>query len=489
MNDCIAPLIALDWDGCTLSLRLEPGRAVDLLIDGERFLSWPGSAQGRIRQTFAYLPNGHSRMQVQVACGGMPLHPTLAVRWGEPGTRVDAGIAPPMLPLDRHAEKFLLPPDEPRNRPSTVIIVPVYNAAAAVTRCLAALREHTLAGARLLLIDDASKEPAIRPLLQMASAWPNVTLLRNRRNRGFTRTINRGLGEVPAGADVVLLNADTEVGPGWLQGLATAAWSRPEHATATAVSDNAGAFSVPELEQTNPLPARWSHADAARALLQQAGHAYPDLPTGNGFCMYIRHDALAEVGEFDARAFPAGYGEENDWCQRAEQRGWLHVIAGNVLVGHARSQSFGEERRVKLGLAGMQVLRKRYPDYEARVGARLFSFPRLVLDWRVRRLWHVAAAAPRPRVLLYGDQRADDWRGWAVWCLHHDGRTLRLLDADRNECISAPAAQGLETLCQWLQRYGFEAVSGPADDGLAPVCRALGVPLAETPQHIPWAFR
>lgn len=489
MSDWIAPLLDLTWDGCALSLQVEPGRAVDLLVDGERFVSWSGSGDGRFGQTFSFFPNGHSCMQVQVACGPTPLHPPMAVRWGEPGMQRDVGPPLPLTPLDRHAEKYLAHDAERALAVPTTILVPVFNAGAMVARCLAALREHTPAGAQLLLIDDASTDPAVAPLLAMAAGWPNVQVLRNRRNRGFTRTVNRGLEEVSPAADVVLLNADTEVGPGWLQGLAVAAWARAEHATATAVSDNAGAFSVPELEQANPLPARWTHADAARALLQHAGHAYPDLPSGNGFCMYIRHDARAEVGTFDAKAFPAGYGEENDWCQRAEQRGWLHVIAGNVLVGHARSQSFGEERRRKLGIAGMKVLRKRYPDYEAKVGARLFAFPRLVLDWRVRRLWRMAGAASRPRVLLYGETHADTWTGWSAWRLHHDGRTLRLLDADRNECASAPAQHGLEAMCVWLQRYGFEAVSGPADDSMLPLCRKLGLPLAATPQHISWAFR
>lgn len=489
MIELIAPLQQLRWDGCTLSLQVQPGRAVKLLIDGERFKSWPGTDDGRLQQTFSFAPGGQERMRIQVLCDDAPLHEPLSVRWGEPGVQQGLPGSPSLYLLNTHAEKYLSHDCNAGGDSQTVIIVPVFNAGSMVARCLASLREYTPAGAQLLLIDDGSTDPAIAPLLKMASAWPNVNVLSNDSNLGFTATVNRGLAACAADADVVLLNADTEVGPGWLQGLRMAAWARPEHATATAVSDNAGAFSVPELEQANALPQRWTHADAARALLHAAGHAYPDLPTGNGFCMYIRHDARAEVGALDAEAFPAGYGEENDWCQRAEQRGWLHVIAGNVLVGHARSQSFGEQRRLELGTAGMQVLRQRYPDYEAKVGARLFSFSRLVLDWRVRRLWHAAAAAPRPRVLLYSDQFAAAWRGWSAWHLHHDGQSLRLLDADRSEIEASPAGQGLAAINLWLQRHGFEAVSGPEDDGLAELCRNLGIPLAATPEQIDWAFR
>src|SRR5690606_10762342 len=132
------------------------------------------------------------------------------------------------------------------------------------------------------------------------------------RNLGFTATVNRGLAEA-RDADVVLLNADAEVGPEWLAGLRRAAYSADDIGTATAVSDNAGAFSVPELEQANTLPPAWPFEASARALWQQAGLAYPELPTGNGFCMYVRREVLAVIGGFDAVAFPQGYGEENDF--------------------------------------------------------------------------------------------------------------------------------------------------------------------------------
>ena len=491
MNDGIAPLRALKWDGCALSAFARSGAALQLLLDGTHFLNWPGQADGRHAQAFSYAPGGDSRMQIQVCNAGVPLHEPLEARWGEPGLRAVSASPPPLQMPDPHSEQYLLGNQAVAagRAPATVIIVPVYNAGVAVARCLAALREHTSAGATVLLIDDASTDPAVQPLLTMAAAWPNVRVLSNARNLGFTGTVNRGLSECAADADVVLLNADTEVGPGWLGALRRAAYADADHATATAVSDNAGAFSVPELEQHNPLPGRWGYAEAARSLLQNAGLAYPRLPTGNGFCMFIRHDARVQVGALDAAAFPAGYGEENDWCQRAEKLGWQHVIAGNVFVGHARSQSFGEARRLELGVKGMQVLRQRYPDYEAKVGASLFAFPRLVLNWRVRRLWQQAGAAPRPRVLLYEPAHAHHWASWEAWRLYHDGSNLRLLDASACEREMRPARAGMDAIAAWLQRYGFEAICAAKNDGIASLCADLGVPLARTPAELRWAFR
>ena len=42
--------------------------------------------------------------------------------------------------------------------------------------------------------------------------------------------------------------------------------------------------------------------------------------------MYIRRDSLNAVGLFDTEHFGKGYGEENDFCQRAAAAGWRNCI-------------------------------------------------------------------------------------------------------------------------------------------------------------------
>ncbi len=51
------------------------------------------------------------------------------------------------------------------------------------------------ARARLIVIDDASPNPAIAPLLARYASRANVSVLRNEANRGFTATANRGIAE------------------------------------------------------------------------------------------------------------------------------------------------------------------------------------------------------------------------------------------------------------------------------------------------------
>ncbi len=379
------PIAAPHWDGRVLALPGHAQATATLDIDGVWFDDLRPHADGVLRLEIPYSPSGCRAFTptLRAQRDGRALWPAA----GATVTLTCAGHDDGALLVDAGTQPM---------QPEVSIVVPVYNAPDAVRACLDSVLAHTTGQARLLVIDDASPDPAIAPMLARYARLRGVEVLANASNLGFTATANRGIGQAGR-ADVVLLNADTEVGPNWLTGLRRAAHARADIATATAVSDNAGAFSVPELEQANPPPPGWSTAQVARALWQDAGHAYPMLPTGNGFCMYVRRSVFDAVGLLDAEAFPQGYGEENDFCQRASALGLRHAVAGTVFVRHVRSLSFGSARREALGHAGMQVLRTRWPRYEADVGAMLFSHERRVLDWRVRSLYAQASTRPLPR--------------------------------------------------------------------------------------------
>ena len=441
-----SPSADLAWSGRELTLRLDRGRDIErvaLDLDGCFFSETAVGADGVARFDFAFAPIASGEAVARVRNGrdgAVVVDAPFGIRFGERGTHAARDIGD-LGDIGAHVPFGV---DCASNE--VAIVVPVYGAPSLVERCLDSVLAHTTGRARLIVIDDASPDAAIAPLLGRYATRANVSMLRNERNRGFTATANRGVAEAGR-ADVVLLNADTEVGPNWLTGLRRAAASAADIATVTAVSDDAGAFSVPELECKNAMPARWTHEQTARALWFDAGHAYPALPTGNGFCMYIRRALIDAVGMLDEAAFPQGYGEENDFCQRASARGLRHIIAGNVYVHHARSASFGHERRAQLGAAGMAVLRERWPNYEADVAATLHSFERRVLDWRVRRIFAAAeTVTPKLRVLAVDNVAPVDER-----------HTWDSLQTDAVEAI---------------------VVDGACPPALSRIAAMLGVPLA-----------
>lgn len=242
------------------------------------------------------------------------------------------------------------------------VVVPIYNAIEDVKVCIARLREHTPVGVEVILIDDASSDPAIAEELEKLAGEGLFHVLRNEENLGFTKTVNRGIAEA-GDADVIILNSDARVTHRWIEGMDAAARSRPKVATVTAMSDRAGAFSAPNIGNDNPLPAGVSEEDFARAFRRRSLRLYPEVPTGNGFCMLIRRKALDELGGLDADAFPRGYGEENDFCMRAMRAGWTNVIDDATYVFHDRSKSFGAEKDDNI-IKGRAVVDQRYPEYK-----------------------------------------------------------------------------------------------------------------------------
>ncbi|WP_202843324.1 glycosyltransferase [Luteimonas saliphila] len=283
-------------------------------------------------------------------------------------------------------------------RPVTVV-VPVFNAPAAVGGCLESLARTAMPpGTQVLVVNDGSTDEAIPTLLLRFSSVPGFSVVENERNIGYTRTINKAIS-LAEGRDVVLLNSDTVVSDRWLHNLRYCAYSQPDIGTATALSDNAGAFSVPEIGTNNPIPPHLDRALTAR-LVSQAGAGFPiDVPTGNGFCLYLRRDALEEVGAFDEAHFPTGYGEENDLCMRMMYAGWRNVVCDKAYVYHLRTQSFGESK-ARLVAAGGEQLAILYPEYKG-LTARFSDLQFAMLRATVRgELARRRAHPPRKRILF-----------------------------------------------------------------------------------------
>ena len=112
----------------------------------------------------------------------------------------------------------------------------------------------------------------------------------------------------------------------------------------------------------NDTPRELDEDTVGRLVTQHAKQIYPQSPTANGFCMYIKRMALNEVGGFDADNFPRGYGEENDFCMRAQKRGWNHVVDDATFVFHERLASFGAEKNHLLAHA-RKTLDRLHPEY------------------------------------------------------------------------------------------------------------------------------
>lgn len=241
-----------------------------------------------------------------------------------------------------------------------LVIVPVFNAFELLGACLDSIARTVPHDTGVLVIDDASTDVRVKPLLQswVEQAKPYRRLVLQAENRGFVATANHGMRL--AEKDLVLLNSDTEVTTGWLQNLAACLDSDDSIATATPWSNNGEIVSIPGFCQPNPVP---EDADAvATGIKTCADPLYPDMPTAVGFCMAVSKRAIERIGLFDEVAFGRGYGEENDFCQRAEQAGMRNVLCDDTYVVHHGGASFGP-LGLKPNETSMQRLLAKHPEY------------------------------------------------------------------------------------------------------------------------------
>ncbi len=279
----------------------------------------------------------------------------LAGRYPTAGSRTEPPAAIPVGPPPP-------PPSGNSRRRSVDVVIPVHGNTDVVLACLDSVFASLPTGSRVVVVDDASEDPALILALDEHAVGKRIRLIRNPRNQGFPASANAGIAACP-GRDVVLLNSDTLVPPGWLDRLRDAACSAPGIGSATPFSNDATILSYPHVEGGNPIPDQAATDRLAAQAWKANGSALIDIPVGVGFCLYIRRACLDAVGLLRADVFAQGYGEENDFCLRARALGWRHVAVPGVFVAHRSGVSFGGPGR-HLQRRNERLLNRLHPGYD-----------------------------------------------------------------------------------------------------------------------------
>lgn len=301
------------------------------------------------------------------------------------------------------------------------IIVPVYRGLQDTRLCIeSVLASRCSTRWRLIVLNDASPEPEVTAWLREVSGRDDrIVLLENEENLGFVGTVNRGMAH-SASHDVLLLNSDTEVANDWLDRIRHAAYSDTRVASVTPFSNNATICSYPRFCEPNELPPGCDTASLDALFAATNAGQVVDVPTGVGFCMYIRRASLNAIGLFDVKNFGKGYGEENDFCRRAAEAGWRNLHALDTFVLHTGGVSFGESKSAREREA-VEKLRRMHPSYDGLVHAFVDADPartaRLAVDVaRIR-----ARALPTVLAVLH-DRAGGTLRHVAELATHMRGR-------------------------------------------------------------------
>ncbi len=318
---------------------------------------------------------------------------------GLPGrTRIaGAEAADPVLRVDAPAAAEPMGADARKRR--TTVVIPVHNGTEVALACLASVLASGLDGTVILVVDDGSTDPELIAGLDDLARQRKIRLLRHAKALGFPAAANAGI-RAAAGRDVVLLNSDTLVPPGWLGGLREAAYSARDIGTVTPLSNDATILSYPGDAGTNPVPGQLETTRLDRLARRANANAVIDIPVGIGFCLFLRRDCLNAVGLFRADRFAQGYGEENDLCLRARALGWRNVAATGVFVGHLGGTSFGTDA-VHLRARNGRILEQLHPGHAALIADFLARDPLAAPRRRIDTLrWRAAARHRSESVVL-----------------------------------------------------------------------------------------
>lgn len=241
------------------------------------------------------------------------------------------------------------------------IVIPIYNAYDDLKICLGSVYKYTdLNKNRLILINDNSSDKRIKSYLN-SKQKDNVIIIHNDENKGFSTNVNIGMAQSEH-RDVILLNSDTVVTKSWVDKIVHCAYSDSSIGTVTPLSNNATLCSVPNFCEENSLPKGMTIDQVAEIVEECSLKKYPRITVAHGFCMFIKREVINTIGKFDAETFGKGYGEENDFCNRAEQMGYIHVMCDDTYIFHSGTRSFISEEKAMYIAEHEKILNKRYPN-------------------------------------------------------------------------------------------------------------------------------
>lgn len=217
------------------------------------------------------------------------------------------------------------------NEPTVAFVILNWNQTELTLACLHSLAALDYGAHTTILVDNCS-EPG--SLAAIEAEFPEVTLIRNDRNLGFTGGNNVGIRRAVAlGVDyIMLLNNDTEVASDMLTQL-----------VAVAESDAGIGVVGPVIYYFDHPDVIWSaggRADDSTGLAWSLGDGETDsgsvdprrVDYVSGCGLMIRRSVVEEIGPLDERLFI--YHEETDWCARVREAGYTIWLAPAARMWH-----------------------------------------------------------------------------------------------------------------------------------------------------------
>ncbi|UCH09266.1 MAG: glycosyltransferase [Fidelibacterota bacterium] len=227
------------------------------------------------------------------------------------------------------------------------VIVVSYNVREFVSQCLLSLSRCRFDGTvEVILVDNNSSDGTVE---MVPRRFPQVRLIKNRRNVGYAAALNQGL-TASTGEMILFLNPDTILEEQTLQVLVDYLQEHPQvGCVGPKILNSDGSF---QLASRRSFPAAW----VAFCHLSGLGRIFPrsrlfgqynytylessqthEVEAVSGSCMCLRREIIDRVGLMDESFFM--FWEDTDYCYRIHQAGYQVVYHPATKIVHYKGES------------------------------------------------------------------------------------------------------------------------------------------------------
>ncbi len=287
--------------------------------------------------------------------------------------------------------------------PKVAVVILNWNGLDYLKQFLPSVAASAYANFQIVVGDNASTDASVAYL---KSNWPEIQLITNSQNYGFTGGYNRILQQVQADY-FVLLNSDVEVTPDWIQPIIE-----------LMESDAAIAIAAPKIKSFADKDS-FEHAGAAGGFIDTYGYPFcrgrlfnivekdngqynqsGEVFWASGAALFIKTHCWKAAGGFDEQFF--AHMEEIDLCWRLKNMGYKIMYCANSTVYHVGGGTLDAENPFKTYLNfrnNLLLLRNNLPLGKSvlKISSRLFfldliALVRFLTEGKRKDAWAVSRA-------------------------------------------------------------------------------------------------
>ncbi len=247
------------------------------------------------------------------------------------------------------------------------IIVPVHNQYPFTRNLLESIYRYTDVPFHIYLIDNASTDKTT----DLHKIYlRNITIIRNRQNRGWCGGINQGIG-LGQNPYLVFMNNDVEVSQGWLGNMIAFLDTHPRIGAVGPLNSSPNDWQCVDRVRKKSVPQiphfKTEDLHERNRILKYHFHKAGVLIEGMlaFFCIAFKRRTVDAVGLLDDN-FEGG-GDDDDYCRRLRKAGYVLGLSLDTYVLHHSNSTarivFDDEDRKEMRKKNLARLKEKHPEY------------------------------------------------------------------------------------------------------------------------------